>query len=42
MRYLLVTSTGSHIVFHTLGCAEIFKQTCGGQIHVVTAASGVL
>lgn len=38
MRYLLVTSTGAQIVFHTRGCAEIFLQMCGGQIHVVKHA----
>jgi len=38
MRYLLVTPTGTQIVFHTRGCAEIFKQMCGGQIHVVNLA----
>ena len=32
MQYLLVTTNGKHMEFHTKGAAELFKEMYGGYV----------
>ena len=35
MKYLLVTPKGYQFVYYVRGCAEIFQQIFGGEIHSI-------
>lgn len=39
MRYVLITPNGRQYMYYLKGCAEIFQNIYGGEIHEIEVSS---